>query len=109
MEKSQEILFEVKDAFGVHVRTTKNYWDKILRDKHTELKTTKYEVMETIHAPNEVFQSIQDPYIKLFYKRFKNLYLVIVVKYIDSQGFVVTAYKTSKVKRKGKLLWQNKT
>ena len=32
-----ELLFEVLDVLGRKIRTTKNYWDKIITVKHREL------------------------------------------------------------------------
>lgn len=100
------LLFSVTDIFGKKVRTTKNYWDRIKTDKHRELTADHTEVMKTIQKPDEVYQSVQDPYISLFYKNLSGgITLVVVLKYLNGDGFVVTVYETTKVKRKGEKLW----
>lgn len=101
-----KILFEVKDVFGKLIRTTNTYWKKIFLVKHKELNIEKKKVIETIENPDEVRVSIQDKYIFLFYKKLEKNHLVVVVKYLNNHGFVVTIYQTSKLKRKGKKIWQ---
>lgn len=101
-------LFKIKDVLGNMVRTTNLYWKKILQIKHAELTTSRKEVILTLQKPEEVRMSILDSHILLFYRKWNNQYLVIVVKYIQTNGFIVTMYKTSKVKRKGTIVWQQK-
>lgn len=103
--KEEILLFDVSDVFGQRVRTTKVYWEKITELKHTELVTTIGQVTDTLRHPDEVYRSVQDEYIKIFYKRFNGKYLVVLVKYLQEQGFVVTCYQTTKDKRKGTNLW----
>lgn len=80
--------------------------EKIFLVKHKELNIEKKKVIETIENPDEVRVSIQDKYIFLFYKKLEKNHLVVVVKYLNNHGFVVTIYQTSKLKRKGKKIWQ---
>lgn len=101
-----DIYFEVKDIFGKRVRTSKIYWQKILHIKHTELKLKKSEVIITLERPDEVRVSIKDPFIYLFYRQISKFrFLVVVVKYLNGDGFIVTIYKTLKLQRKGEKLW----
>lgn len=102
---SEDIFFETIDVFGTSVRTTKSYWDKIIKEKHTELAVSHKDVIATLNDPDEVYKSVQDEYIKLFYKKLKDSFLVVVVKYLSDSGFVVTCYQTTKTKRKGIKLW----
>ena len=99
------ILFEVNDVFGKSIRTTKTYWKKIFLIKHKELIIKTEKVIETIANPDEVRVSIQDKYIFLFYKKYEENHLVVVVKYFNNHGFVVTIYQTSNIKRKGEKIW----
>ncbi|MEK7577565.1 MAG: hypothetical protein AAB492_03030 [Patescibacteria group bacterium] len=101
----QDVLFEVSDYSGVMVRTTLGYWKKIKTEKHKEL-TVEYDiVMQVIQTPDEVYRSVQDEFIKLFYRKIQDKYLVVVIKYIGNTGFVVTCYETIKTKRKGEKIW----
>lgn len=101
----KNVLFEAVDVFGTSVHTTKEYWEYIRTVKHQELTITIDQVIETITKPDEVYQSLHDPYIKLFYRTYDAFTLVVVVKYIQQSGFIITVYQTSKAKRKGEKLW----
>jgi hypothetical protein len=103
--QKSDLLFEVKDVFGKHVRTTRSYWNKIFFVKHKEVKISSAEVIKVLENPDEVRRSVQDPYIYLYYKNVDKKYLVVVVKYLNNHGFIVTIYQTSKVKRKGEKVW----
>jgi len=103
--KKSDFLFEVKDIFGKIIKTTKNYWNKIFVIKHKELKASKEEVIKVLNNADEIRKSVQDPYIYLYYKKLNKKHLVVVVKYLNNHGFIVTIYQTSKVKRKGEKIW----
>ncbi len=109
MKKSQiqpsQVLFEVFDVFGKKVRTTKIYWKKISQEKHPELTVHYDSIIEVLQNPDEVYKSVVDDFIKIFYKKINGHTLVVVVKYIQEYGFVVTTYETSKLKKKGEQLW----
>ena len=98
-------MFEVSDYSGVMVRTTRGYWRKITTEKHKELTVGYEAVMQVIQKPDQVYRSVQDEFIKLFYRKILDKYLVVVVKYIGNTGFVVTCYETIKTKRKGEIIW----
>jgi hypothetical protein len=104
IEKS-DFVFEVKDIFGRLIRTTKSYWNKIFFVKHKELRVKKEEVRNVLEKPDEIRKSVQDPYIYLYYKKIDKNHLVVVVKYLNNHGFIVTIYQTSKIKRKGEKIW----
>lgn len=101
----ENILFEVEDVFGKKVRTTKTYWQKIKTDKHRELKFEFQDVIRTLQSPDEVYLSVRDKFIRLFFKDFDEQTLIVLVKYLNDHGFVVTVYQTTKAKRKGEKLW----
>ena len=109
MEKtlvSTDFLFELIDILGRKIRTTKNYWKKIKEVKHTELRFGITEVKKTLILPDEVRQSVTDPTIILFAKKIeKHDILIVAVKTLNGEGFLVTAYQTKKSKKKGKLIW----
>ncbi len=102
------LFFEVRDVFGRKIRTTKDYWSKIKNLKHKELKYGITEVKKTLKNPTEVRKSVTDETILLYAKIFKNYDILIVgVKVLNGEGFLVTCYQTKKYKKKGELLWPN--
>lgn len=101
-----EILFEVEDVLGRKVRTTKDYWQRIITIKHRELKYGIDEAKQTLTEPNEIRQSVTDETILLYAKSFQQYdILIVVVKVLNGDGFLVTVYHTTEYKQKGKLIW----
>ena len=66
---------------------------------------------ETLSEPDAVMQSQSDDTVKLFYRFYRELgiigdkYLCVVVKYLNKDVFIITAYFTEKTKR-GDVLWK---
>ena len=98
-------LFETVDVFGKRIRTTKSYWEKIKKEKHKELRFDITEIIKTIARPDEVYKSVRDEFIHIHYKKYKQETLVAVIKHLNGDGFLITAYQTSKIKRKGDKIW----
>jgi hypothetical protein len=67
------------------------------------------EIIRTLQSPAEVRVSRSDANVKLFYEfysrtRVGDKWLCIVVKYSETDAFVITAYLTDKLKP-GEILW----
>ena len=103
---TDDLLFEVKDVLGRKIRTTKDYWQKIKTLKHRELKYGAAKVKQTLKAPEEVRRSVTDATI-LLYARKQEKYdiLIVAVKVLNGDGFLVTVYQTKEFKKKGELIW----
>lgn len=102
----QEVLFEVTDVFGRRIRTTKSYWDKIKSIKHRELKYGVTEVKKVLAQPDEVRRSVTDRTIFLYARKVgKYAILIVAVKTLNGEGFIVTSYQTKTYRQKGELLW----
>ncbi len=103
---SAGLAFEIEDVLGRKIRTTKNYWKKIKEVKHTELKFGIPEVKNTLKNPIEVRQSVTDVTILLYaQKQEKYDILIVAIKVLNGEGFLVTAYQTKEYKKKGELVW----
>lgn len=102
-----DILFEVTDILGRKIRTTKTYWKKIKEIKHRELHHGISDVKKTLKLPDEIRKSVTDETILLYSKEVKEYdILIVAVKILNGDGFLVTAYQTDEYKRKGELIWQ---
>lgn len=114
-------MFKIEDYSGTKVTLTKETWFKKLLDPvigHLEVKSYLAEIGKTISAPDFVYQSKRDSRSKIFYKawltrgKFAKCFITVVVKYVAEkgkvQGFVSTTLLTTKLPRKGKLLWERK-
>lgn len=66
----------------------------------------------TLKSPNTVKYSEHDRAVLLFYRLYEKTpvgkkYLLVAVKLTNSEGFVITAFFTDRIK-KGETLWEEK-
>lgn len=101
-----DILFEVNCYyFNKKIRTTGDYWRKIVDNKHPSIKGNEEKVVSTLQNPDEIRQSKRFNDVSLYYKQFVEGYVCVVVKLLNDEGFIVTAYHTTKIKEGG-LVWK---
>lgn len=103
-----KVRWEVRTPSGITVRTTEEYWKLITQFKHPIVERYEKEVKETLKEPDEVRRSRKDANVLLYYRRYKNLenrYICVLIKQLNGEGFVITAYLADKVKR-GNVIWQ---
>ena len=99
------IAFEIKSKQGFLIKTTRSYWNIITHVKHPSIEGKEKDVKETLASPEEIRVSKKDKEVYLFYKRYRNKFLCVVVRINKQKGFIVTAYYTEKVKE-GELKWK---
>src|SRR3989338_1756475 len=95
------VIFEVTDKTGRKIRLTKEQWAHI-RKKHPEVENSN-EVGETIINPDKITYPKFDEAIGCYYKYFKqrpspDKFLLVLVKYLNGDGYVITAYYEDKKK-----------
>ncbi len=91
----------VRDCFGRNVRLTQERIDHIL--DHSEMSDMLEQIQLTLEQPEIVRRSKSDPAVELYYRFFVRTvvgakWLCVVVKYVESDAFVVTAYLTDRPK-----------
>lgn len=101
---------QLTDCFGQSVRLTDERLAHIL--EHPEMKDMAAEVERVLLQPQLVRLSRSDAAVKLFYEFYAQTivdgkWLCVVVKYVEHDAFVVTAYLTDKPKA-GEDLWPTK-
>lgn len=97
----------IRDHRGLPIRLTDERLAHIL--EHPEMARLEEAMTETLTAPERVVQSLTDQQARLYYRYYaatpvSGKHLCVVVKKLDEDAFVVTAYLTDKVKR-GVQLW----
>jgi hypothetical protein len=97
------MLFEVLTPLGFTVRTTAEYWRRLVV-KHPDLADRLEDVKTALRQPEQVRQSRRDPTVLLFYRRGILHWVVAVTKRADDTGFLVTAYQTDAIKE-GESIW----
>ncbi len=80
--------------------------------EHPEMKGMLQHIKETLSAPQRVIQSISDKNAHLYYHfyigtKVGDKYLCVVVKMVNKDAFVLTAYLTDSIK-KGEIIWLRK-
>ena len=98
-----DMLFTVLTPVGFSVRTTRQYWELIQR-KHPEVIGKEAEVQSCLGQPEQVRHSTQDRVVYLFYISQPPYYLVVVVKRLNEEGFIITSYLSDKIKE-GEIVW----
>ena len=97
----------LEDCFGRKVRLTDERLAHIL--DHLEMRELASEVERVLRQPQLVRRSRADEAVRLFYEFYAQTivggkWLCVVVKYMENDAFVVTAYLTDKPKA-GEDLW----
>lgn len=95
------------DFQGLAIRLTDERRAHIL--EHPEMASMEAAIAETLLRPEQVVQSFSDPQARLYYRfYFRTMvggkFLCVVVKTLDADAFVLTAYLTDRIK-KGVPLW----
>jgi len=93
-------VFEVKDKIGRKIHLSKERW-KHIRIYHSKIESYE-EIIETIQKPDKAVSDEREN-VSNFYKYFKHKkqkskFLNVVVKYLNGEGFVMSAYFIRNIK-----------
>jgi len=104
------VILDIKSRVGKRVTLDEERWRHI--QEHPEMNGEIERLRETVLEPDEVRRSIYDPSVWLFYRYYSSTpvtkkYLLAVVRFMNEEGFIVTAFFTDSVKRGGQL-WSRK-
>jgi hypothetical protein len=101
------VRFEIPTPLGFTVRTTDEYWERIVTEKHRNMRAQEEEVKKTLGEPDLVKQSVADPNVLLFYRPRQEGWTVVVARRLNGQGFLITCYLTAALK-KGTEIWKRR-
>jgi hypothetical protein len=90
--------FDVKDKTGRTIHITKEQWSHI--QKHPEMSNSVEQIKETLMHPITITSFEYDSQVGFYYRFYKERkdYLLVLVKYLNGNGFVITAFYTDKIK-----------
>jgi hypothetical protein len=98
------IKFEVLTPLGFTVRTSEDYWQKLV-SKHPDIHHFLEPIQQSLMFPAEIRRSSRDPDVYLFYlPRKDKRWYVAVARRLNGDGFLITAYQTDAIKE-GEKLW----
>ena len=94
-------VLEIKDRHGKSIKLTAEQWKHILL--HKVMSGQLENIRSALEFPETIRQSNTDDGVKFYYKTIKDSpvrtkYLFVSVKYLNGEGFVITAFYTNKMK-----------
>ena len=81
------VRFEIQTPLGFIVRTTDEYWERIVSGKHRNMRGHEDDVRATLGDPDLVKQSVTDPNVLLFYRPHQEGWTVAVARRLNERGF----------------------
>ena len=91
-------VIEITDRTNRKIRLPIKSWIHI--HKHPEMRNQMPQIEETLRFPDRIIQFEFDEHARFYYKYYKRRreYLCILVKYLNGDGFIITAHYTNKIK-----------
>ena len=104
MSSEDQILV---DHQGRPIRLTAERWRHIL--EHPEMVEQRFRLAETLADPEVVIATEKDSVVHAYHRLYESTpvtrkYMVVAVKILGEDAFILTAYFTSQVK-KGSTIW----
>lgn len=94
-------LIEIRDREEKIVRLTKERWSHILQE-HPEMSDQMESIIETVRNARIIKQSHRDSMTKFYYRYKKERreapYLLVAIKYLNGEGYIITSFYTNKIK-----------
>ncbi len=97
----KDYILDFIDKTGRNIHLSRERWSHI-RKKHPEIEDIEL-IEQTIKNPDKTVQYPFEEDIYYFYRFFKNLkspkqYLLVIIKYLNGGGFILTAYLEKDIK-----------
>ena len=100
------VVFELRSKLGKRVRLTQVQW-KHITTRHRELRRQRARIRRTLQDPDFVLYSHSDDnyqYYKFFPKTpVTEKHLLVVVRHLNDEGFVLTAFFLRKIRERAKV------
>ena len=103
-----DFVFDINDKSGKKIHLSKERWKHILT--HPFMQNQLENIKLVIKSPLTIRYNDWDKNVRYFYKEFKEnevseKYLLVSVKYLNGEGFVITSFFTNKITG---LKWETK-
>jgi len=94
------IVFEVVDKTGRLIRMTRRQWKHIVQ-KHPDLSGKEENIKMALRIPDVIISHRLDKNAANYYRHYKNerSYLLVSVRYLNGDGFVITSFYTRRIRR----------
>ncbi len=85
------------------IRLTSKHWNHITSpaSPHAYMTNHSNKIKETLPNPDKIIPNIYDDFKSSYYKFYKNdrRYLRAIIRYLNGEGFVITAYFVRNIKK----------
>lgn len=90
-------VFEIVDKSGRKIHLSKERWAHIKMEHPHIIKPE--EIEKVIVSPDKITDSDKDSNVKwcFLYNKLRKRYLKVSVKYLNGEGYVITAHFTTKI------------
>lgn len=91
-------ILETKDKTGRNIYLTQERLNHI--QKHPEMADQIEQIKDTLKSPDIITKFPYDRKARFYYRYYKerNEHLLVLVKYLNGEGFIITSFYTDKVK-----------
>ena len=95
-------VFEITDKSGRKIHLSKERWTHI-NEEHPEISPYLEELHEVLRKPDKITSFEFDDDVRYYYRYLKQRkhaakYLLVIVKYLNEEGFIITAYFVKSIK-----------
>lgn len=91
-------VFEIEDKTGRKIHLSKERWKHITQE-HPEISSYINDFELILKNPTKIVSPTQEiSYYYKYYKQIQSKYLLLLVKYLNGKGFIITAYFTQNIK-----------
>ncbi len=95
-----ELIFEVNEKSGRKIHLSNERWAHI-NQEHPEVAPYLEDIKDALTNPLRIVPYEDDSNVNYYYQYFKERrlrYLLVVVKYLNNHGFIITAYFVRNIK-----------
>ncbi len=108
---------ECRDRDGTRIVCSRSTWEKHIIAEHPEMRDGEQSVVQTVEAPQLIYQDRNHPDRRIFYRRsvlavpYDRSYLRVVVDYRKMRlrksytGYVLTAFPVENTRKGDTLIW----
>ena len=95
-------IFQTTEKSGRKIHLSKERWTHI-NQEHPEVSNYLEEINETLKSPTKIKTYEYDEAVRYYYRYYKSIkspakYLLVIVKYLNGEGFIITAYLVRGIK-----------
>ena len=95
-------IFEIRDKSGRKIHLSDERWNHIVNE-HPEIASYVEQLKDLVENPTKITTYSLDENVKYYYKYFKERkssakYLLVIVKYLNDHGSMITAYFVINIK-----------